>query len=92
MHYKTKDELLRKIGLFGLSDLRRLAPIGDLDYANGWKKAWMNGGMESAIMKAFWEQKEKYGWTLEDRSSGWPCDHTSYCPQLGLMWSVDSSG
>lgn len=91
MHYKTKDELLRKIDLFGLSDLRKIAPIGDLDYENGWRKAWMNGGMESAVMKAFWEQKNKYGWTLENRSSGWPCDHTSYCPELGLSWSVDSS-
>ena len=31
-----KKELSKKIGLFGLSDLRRLAPIGDLGYANGW--------------------------------------------------------
>lgn len=28
-----KKELVRKIGLFGLSDLRKLAPIGDLGYA-----------------------------------------------------------
>ena len=33
---KWKMELTRKIGLFGLKDLRRLAPIGDVGYENGW--------------------------------------------------------
>lgn len=32
MSDKEKMELTRKIGLFGLSDLRKLAPIGDLGY------------------------------------------------------------
>ena len=36
MTRERKLELTRKIGLFGLSDLRKLAPIGDLGYANGW--------------------------------------------------------
>jgi hypothetical protein len=27
-------ELLLKVGLFGLQDLRRLAPIGDIGYLN----------------------------------------------------------
>lgn len=31
-----KWELSRKVGLFGLDDLRKLAPIGDLGYENGW--------------------------------------------------------
>ena len=41
-----KKELSRKIGLYGLSDLRKLAPIGNLGYANGWywdymgRKGW----------------------------------------------------
>ena len=35
MTRERKLELTRKIGLFGLSDLRKLAPIGDLGYANG---------------------------------------------------------
>lgn len=31
-----KWELSRNVGLFGLSDLRKLSPIGDLGYENGW--------------------------------------------------------
>lgn len=61
MTREEKLELTRKIGLFGLKDLRKLAPIGDLGYANGWYEpsgdgSWMNGGMDRAIMKAFYEQ------------------------------------
>ena len=55
MTRERKLELTRKIGLFGLSDLRKLAPIGDLGYANGWYEpsgdgSWMNGGMERQAM------------------------------------------
>lgn len=39
-----KKDLTRKISLFGLSDLRKLAPIGDLGYANGWY--WNKGGRD----------------------------------------------
>lgn len=87
-------KLLLKVGLFGLQDLRRLAPIGDIGYLNDtdYYHDYERSGLIDDLMKAFHEQKEKYGWTVEDRSSGWPCDHTSYCPQLGLTWSVDSSG
>lgn len=87
-----KKELTRKIGLFGLSDLRKLAPIGDLGYENGWEtfygKGWMFGGMEKAIMKAFREQGFKFdkGWSSGYRGT----DHHSVCTELGLSYSVDS--
>ena len=95
MSDKEKLELSRKIGLFGLKDLRKIAPIGDLGYANGWEtfdgKGWMHGGMENAIVEAFYEQKEKFGFTLKGYSSGYRgTDHHSCCPELGLYWSVDS--
>lgn len=84
----------------GLQDLRKLAPIGDLGYENGWYPPffwhvdmWLDVELPKAIIKAFWEQKEKFGYTLECRDSGWArTDHHSYCPELGLRWSVDSSG
>lgn len=84
-------ELTRKIGLFGLNDLRKIAPIGDLWYANGWEKAWMNGGMEKAIVKAFHQQREKFGFETKTYSSGYRnTDHHTECKELGLRWSVDS--
>jgi hypothetical protein len=90
-----KKELVRKIGLFGLSDLRKLAPIGDLGYANGWywnpsgEKGFMYGEMEIAILKAFREQGFKFD---KGYSSGYRgTDHHSTCTELGLRYSVDSS-
>lgn len=87
-----------KIGLFGLSDLRRLAPIGDLGYVNGWYppffwsvNMWLDVEMPKAIMTAFREQKEKYGFEVEGHSTGWAnTDHHSYCRELGLTWHVYS--
>ena len=90
-----KKELIRKIGLFGLSDLRKLAPIGDLGYANGWywnpsgEKGFMYGEMEIAILNAFREQGFKFD---KGYSSGYRgTDHHSICTELGLRYSVDSS-
>lgn len=90
-----KKELTRKIGLLGLSDLRKLAPIGDLGYANGWywdykgRKGWFYGDMEKAIMEAFHEQGFMFdkGWSTGYRNT----DHHSVCTELGLSYSVDSS-
>ena len=89
-----KKELVRKIGLFGLRDLRKLAPIGDLGYANGWywnwngEKGWMYGEIEIAILKAFREQGFKFD---KGYSSGYRgTDHHSICTELGLRYSVDS--
>lgn len=90
-----KKELVRKIGLFGLGDLRKLAPIGDLGYANGWSPTfrddghgWMYGEMESSILKAFREQGFKFdkGWSTGYRQT----DHHSLCTELGMSYSVDS--
>ena len=102
MNYKSfdnvpawKKELIRKIGLFGLRDLRKLSPIGDLGYENGWywnpsgEKGFMYGEMEISILKAFHEQGFRF-----DRgySSGYRgTDHHSVCTELGLSYSVDSS-
>lgn len=90
-----KKELVRKIGLFGLSDLRKLAPIGDLGYANGWTPifhddgcGWMYGEMEKAVMRAFREQGFKFdkGWSTGYRQT----DHHSLCTELGMSYSIDS--
>jgi len=90
-----KKELSIKIGLFGLGDLRRFAPIGDLGYENGWywnfdgKKGWFYGEMEKAIMEEFREQGFKCdkGYSTGYRQT----DHHSICTELGLRYSVDSS-
>lgn len=87
-----KRELLRKIGLFGLSDLRKIAPIGDLGYANGWEsfygKGWMHGGMEKAILREFHRQGFEFdkGWSTGYRQT----DHHSLCTELAMSYSVDS--
>jgi hypothetical protein len=91
-----KKELVRKIGLFGLSDLRKLAPIGDLGYANGWTpifsddpEGWMYGEMESSILKAFYEQ----GFSFDKcYYSGYRrTDHHYKCSELCMSYSTDSS-
>ena len=97
MSDKEKLKLSMKIGLFGLSDLRKLAPIGDLGYANGWYSpfgdgSWMRGGMERAIYNAYCEQYKKFGYKDTSYDSGYRrTDHHTYCEELGLKWSVDSS-
>ena len=98
MTHLEKIQLACKVGLFGLSDLRKLAPIGNLGYENGWYPPfWGNTHMfydvelPKMIMAAFREQQEKYGFKVEGYSSGYRgTDHHSYCKELGLSWSVDS--
>ena len=95
MRTEDKLELTRRIGLFGLSDLRKIAPIGDLGYANGWYSPfgsgiWMNGGLERAIVKAAHEQ----GFRTEGREGGYPnrgTDHVTCFPEIRLTYHVDSS-
>ena len=91
-----KKRLVRNIGVFGLKDLRKLAPIGDLGYANGWSplfsddpRGWMYGEMESSVLRAFHEQGFKFdkGWDSGYRRT----DHHSVSTELGLSYSVDSS-
>ena len=89
-----KKELSKKIEKYGLSDLRKLAPIGNLGYANDWdwnprgEKGWFYGEMEKAIMKAFHEQGFKFdkGYSTGYRQT----DHHYICTELGLSYSVDS--
>ena len=90
-----KKELVRKIGLFGLKDLRKIAPVGDLGYANGWSpifhddpRGWMYGEMENAILDAFYDQGFKFD---KGYSSGYRnTDHHYICTELCLRYSVDS--
>ena len=90
---EKRMELVRKIGLLGLSDLNKLAPIGDIGYLNAisFYHDFLRSGLIDAIIKAFWEQKEKNNWTVIGGNTKWRCtDHWSECPELGLRWSVDS--
>lgn len=89
-----KKDLTRKIGLFGLSDLRKLAPIGDLGYANGWywnpsdEEGWFFGEMEKAVMEAFREQGFMFD---KEYSTGYRrTDHHYICTELNMRYSVDS--
>lgn len=89
MSIEEKMELVRKVGLFGLKDLRKIAPIGDLGYANCWfgSKEFMKGGLENAIYRAAKEQ----GFKFEGRCTGWRCtDNYYYCRELGMSYGVDS--
>ena len=97
---EEKVNLLRNVGLFGVQDLRKLAPIGDLGYENGWYPPfWSSTDMcldvwlPKTIMSAFWEQKEEFGYEVDGRSDGWSgTDHHSWCKSLSLYWHCDSSG
>ena len=88
-----KLELTRKIGLMGLTDLRKLAPIGDLGYENGWYSpfgdgSWMNGGMEQAIV----DEAYKQGFKPKYISHGYRgTDNETYFPEIGLRYHTDSS-
>lgn len=96
MHYKTREELVRKIGLFGLRDLSKLAPIGDLGYANGWdpcglfptQGTFMNGGLERCIYNAACQQGYKFT-CIGYNNRG--TDTHYYCEELGLHYHIDSS-
>lgn len=97
MSREQEMELVKKVGLFGLTDLNKLAPIGDLDYMNGWyppffwEVRWANTELPKLIYEAYCEQRKYNNWTEEGYSSGYRgTDHHTYCPELGLRWSVDS--
>jgi len=67
--------LTRRIGLFSLSDLRKIAPIGDLGYANGWETfygtGWMNGGLENAIGATTSSTAPSRAVAVRTRAGGW---------------------
>ena len=76
-------ELQEKVERYGLDDLRKLAPIGDLGYANGWK----SGSLQEQIVKAAREQ----GFQYEGNSTGYRLtDHHTYYPEIDLTYHVDS--
>lgn len=91
-----KKKLVRKVGLMGLNDLRKLAPIGDLGYANGWYPCglfptmgtFMYGGLERCIYEAAIAQ----GFTfkcISHRETG--VDTVYRCEEIGMTYHVDSS-
>ena len=93
MNKKDKMELVRNVGLFGLKDLRKLAPIGNLGYENGWYSpfgdgSFMNGGLEREILSEFKKQGFKWDET-ESTDRGY---HHYYNKELCLSYSLDSSG
>ena len=96
MFYKAKKELVRKVGLFGLSDVRRLAPIGDLGYANGWytngffpkQGTFMKGGLERMIYDAACEQGFRFE-CFHHNERG--TNTVYYCKELNMYYHVDSS-
>lgn len=96
MYIKQKMELVRKVGLLGLKDVSKLAPIGDLDYANGWypcgllpeQGTFMKGGLERMVYEAAMAQ----GYTFECiRHNERGIDTVYYCEALGCYYHVDSS-
>ena len=94
MSDKQAMELVRKVGLFGLSDLRKLAPIGDIGYLNAidyYRGNFLRSGLLNAIYKAYCAQFKKYGWTEQVTSSRWRnSDNSYYCPELDFRYSIDS--
>ena len=94
MSDKQAMELVRKVGLFGLSDLRKLAPIGDIGYLNAisyYRGNFLRSGLLDAIYHAYCQQFKKYGWTEQHRCSRWRnSDNDYFCPEIGLRYSIDS--
>lgn len=94
MNNKERMELVRKVGLLGTNDLRKLAPIGDIGYLNAivfYRGDFIKSEIPRLIMKAFREQREKYGFTTVSIYSTCRGDSQFKCPELGLYWGVDSS-
>ena len=87
-------ELAQKIEKYGLDDLRKLAPIGDIGYLNAidyYRGNFLRSEMIAAIYKAYCAQFKKYGWTEQVTSSRWRnSDNSYYCPEIGLRYSIDS--
>ena len=97
MYYKLKKELLRKVGLLGVGDVKRLAPIGDLGYANGWypcglfhrQGTFMDGGLERLVYEAACDQGYRFK-CIRHNERG--TDTVYYCEDLDFTFHQDSSG
>lgn len=90
-------DLYRKVSLFGLSDLRKLAPIGDIGYLNGIDfyrgssfRSFLRSTLIDWIYNAYCKQFKRSGWTEHVHQSG-RCIHDYYCPELGFSYGIDSS-
>lgn len=96
MNYKLKEELVGKVGVLGTGDLIKLAPIGDLGYANGWyphpllkyQGTFMNGGLERIIFTAAREQGFEFR-CISHNERG--TDTVYYCDDLKMTYHVNSS-
>lgn len=98
---KELMDLYRKVSLYGLSDLRKLAPIGNIGYLNGidfYKhyyggkgfKGFLRTTLLEWVYKAYCEQYKSLGLTERGSLSG-RCIHDYYCPELGFGYGIDSS-
>lgn len=90
-------DLYRKVSLFGLSDLRKIAPIGDIGYLNGidYHKgssflSFLRSTLLGWVYRAYCEQFRNMGWTETSYQSG-RCIHDYHCPELGFSYGIDSS-
>lgn len=90
-------DLFRKVSIYGLSDLRKLAPIGDIGYLNGisyYRNNNFRGFLRSTLIQwiydAYCEQKMKFGWQEYSHQCG-RCIHEFHCPEIGLHYGIDSS-
>lgn len=90
-------DLYRKVSLFGLSDLRRIAPIGDIGYLNGISfyrgntfRSFLRSTLLEWVYKAYCEQFRERGWTERHTQSG-RCINDFYCPEIGFGYGIDSS-
>jgi hypothetical protein len=90
-------DLFRKVSIYGLSDLRKLAPIGDIGYLNGISfykgnsfRSFLRSTLLQWVYDAYCEQFKRMGWTEQHSQSG-RCINDYYCPELGFRYGIDSS-
>ena len=94
-------DLYRKVSLFGLSDLRKLSPIGDIGDLNGISfyrhyhrgksfENFLRTDLLEWVYKAYCAQFKRMGWTEKDYQRG-RCIHEYNCPELGFWYGIDSS-
>jgi hypothetical protein len=94
MHYKLKEELLRKVGVFGVGDVKRLAPIGDLGYMNGWYPPffWEPKFVDTEMPRMIYESACEQGYRFKEISHNERgTDTVYYCEELKMTYHVDSS-
>lgn len=90
-------DLYRKVSLFGLEDLSRLAPIGDIGYLNGISyyrgndfRSFLRSTLLQWVYDAYCAQYKRAGWTETYYRSG-RCISDYHCKELGFSYGIDSS-